>query len=111
MCERGGQLGNGLQAFGPEVHLFESLLKRQAGIKVETVAELVDKLKNEAKGIGAMSILVLAEHDNAEVKPATLNTVTAALALDQDVHVLVAGSGCAACITRSRSRTPLRYAG
>ena len=42
-----------------------------------------------------MSVLVIAEHDNAELKPATLNTVTAAKALG-DVTVLVAGSDCAA---------------
>jgi len=42
-----------------------------------------------------MSILVLAEHDNKDLKPATLNTVTAAIKLDGDVHVLVAGNGCA----------------
>jgi len=43
-----------------------------------------------------MSILILAEHDNASLKDATLNTVTAATQLGGDVHVLVAGSGCAA---------------
>ncbi len=42
-----------------------------------------------------MSVLVIAEHDNAELKPATLNTVTAAKTLG-DVTVLVAGLGCAA---------------
>jgi electron transfer flavoprotein alpha subunit len=42
-----------------------------------------------------MSVLILAEHDNSELKPATLNTVTAAAQLG-DVNVLVAGSGCAA---------------
>jgi electron transfer flavoprotein alpha subunit len=41
-----------------------------------------------------MSILVLAEHDNAELKPATLNTVTAAKAVGGDIHVLVVGEGC-----------------
>ncbi len=41
-----------------------------------------------------MAVLVIAEHDNAALKPATLDTVTAALELDSDVHVLVAGSGC-----------------
>lgn len=41
-----------------------------------------------------MSTLVLAEHDNRELKRATLNTVTAATQLDDDVHVLVAGSEC-----------------
>ncbi|CAN7580394.1 FAD-binding protein [Pseudorhodoferax sp. LjRoot39] len=38
-----------------------------------------------------MSILVIAEHDNASIKSATLNTVTAAAAIGGDVHVLVAG--------------------
>ena len=40
-----------------------------------------------------MSVLVIAEHDNASVKPATLNTVTAAAQCGGDVHVLVAGKG------------------
>ena len=43
-----------------------------------------------------MSILVLAEHDNAELKPSTLNTVTAAKAIGGDIHLLVAGEGCGA---------------
>jgi electron transfer flavoprotein alpha subunit len=43
-----------------------------------------------------MSVLVIAEHDNASIKGATLNTVTAALACGGDVHVLVAGAGAAA---------------
>ncbi len=43
-----------------------------------------------------MSILVIAEHDNASLKGATLNTVTAALAMGGDIHLLVAGSDCAA---------------
>jgi len=42
-----------------------------------------------------MSVLVIAEHDNASIKDATLNTVTAAKELG-DVTVLVAGNGCAA---------------
>jgi len=40
-----------------------------------------------------MTILVIAEHDNASLKGATLNTVTAAQAIGGDIHVLVAGSG------------------
>jgi electron transfer flavoprotein alpha subunit len=40
-----------------------------------------------------MSILVIAEHDNASVKAATLPAITAAQKLGSDVHVLVAGSG------------------
>ena len=43
-----------------------------------------------------MSILVIAEHDNASIKSATLNTVTAALACGGDVHVLVAGENAGA---------------
>jgi electron transfer flavoprotein alpha subunit len=39
-----------------------------------------------------MTTLVIAEHDNASIKGATLNTVTAAAACGGDVHVLVAGS-------------------
>ena len=43
-----------------------------------------------------MSVLVLAEHDNSELKSATLNTVTAAIEIGGDVTILVAGSGCGA---------------
>ncbi len=43
-----------------------------------------------------MTSLVIAEHDNASIKPATLNTVTAAAACGGDVHVLVAGERAAA---------------
>ncbi|NYT57393.1 electron transfer flavoprotein subunit alpha/FixB family protein [Alcaligenaceae bacterium] len=43
-----------------------------------------------------MTILVIAEHDNAELKAATLNTVAAAAKLGDDIHVLVAGSGAQA---------------
>ncbi len=43
-----------------------------------------------------MSTLVIAEHDNASLKPATLNTVTAAVQCGGDVHVLIAGHNAAA---------------
>jgi len=43
-----------------------------------------------------MTTLVIAEHDNATLKPATLNTVTAATQCGGDVHVLVAGHNAAA---------------
>ncbi|WP_444884976.1 electron transfer flavoprotein subunit alpha/FixB family protein [Microbulbifer sp. PSTR4-B] len=43
-----------------------------------------------------MSILVIAEHDNAELKGATLNTIAAAKAIGGDIAVLVAGAGCSA---------------
>ena len=42
-----------------------------------------------------MSVLVLAEHDNKEIKSSTLNTVTAAAKLGGDVVLLVAGQDCA----------------
>lgn len=42
-----------------------------------------------------MTILVLAEHDNKELKPSTLNAVTAATKIGGDVHVMVIGDGCA----------------
>ena len=42
-----------------------------------------------------MTALVIAEHDNASIKSATLNTVTAAVACGGDVHVLVAGQNAA----------------
>ncbi len=41
-----------------------------------------------------MSILILAEHDNSSLKPATLNAVTAAQAIGGDITVLVAGASC-----------------
>ncbi|WP_027951025.1 electron transfer flavoprotein subunit alpha/FixB family protein [Haliea salexigens] len=43
-----------------------------------------------------MSTLVIAEHDNGSLKPATLNAVTAAQALGADIDILVAGANCAA---------------
>jgi len=42
-----------------------------------------------------MSCLIIAEHDNVALKSATHNAVTAALALGGEIHLLVAGSGCA----------------
>lgn len=42
-----------------------------------------------------MTALVIAEHDNASIKGATLNTVTAAAQCGGDVHVLVAGHNAA----------------
>ncbi|NLJ51287.1 MAG: electron transfer flavoprotein subunit alpha/FixB family protein [Alcaligenaceae bacterium] len=43
-----------------------------------------------------MTNLVIAEHDNSSLKPATLNTVAAAAQLGGDIHVLVAGKGAQA---------------
>ena len=56
-----------------------------------------------------MSILVIAEHDNASINGATLNTVTAAKAIGGDIAVLVAGEGCgAAAEAASRAWQPCR---
>ena len=41
-----------------------------------------------------MSTLVIAEHDNSNLKPSTLNTLAAAKAVGDSVHLLVAGKGC-----------------
>ncbi|WP_439888181.1 electron transfer flavoprotein subunit alpha/FixB family protein [Pseudomonas sp. MBLB4123] len=43
-----------------------------------------------------MAILVVAEHTNAALAAATLNTVAAAKAIGGDIHILVAGAGCGA---------------
>ena len=43
-----------------------------------------------------MTSLVIAEHDNASIKPATLNVVAAAAQCGGDVHVLVAGFNASA---------------
>jgi electron transfer flavoprotein alpha subunit len=39
-----------------------------------------------------MTVLVIADHDNRTVRPATFNTITAARQIDPDIHVMVAGS-------------------
>ena len=43
-----------------------------------------------------MTNLVIAEHDNSSLKPATLNAVAAAAQIGGDVHILVAGKGAQA---------------
>jgi electron transfer flavoprotein alpha subunit len=43
-----------------------------------------------------MTALVIAEHDHGTLKPATLNTITAAIACGGDVHVLIAGLNASA---------------
>ncbi|MDF1480544.1 electron transfer flavoprotein subunit alpha/FixB family protein [Extensimonas sp. H3M7-6] len=42
-----------------------------------------------------MTVLIVADHDNASIKASTLNTVTAGKACGADVHVLVAGHNAA----------------
>ena len=38
-----------------------------------------------------MSVLLIAEHNNKEVKPFTLNAISEASKINEDVHVLVIG--------------------
>lgn len=45
-----------------------------------------------------MTVLVIADHDNNELKESTLNTVTAATNFNNDIHVLVAGSDCSSVV-------------
>ncbi len=42
-----------------------------------------------------MSILLIAEHDHNSLRPVTLNTVSCALKMGDDLHVLIAGNACA----------------
>ena len=50
-----------------------------------------------------MAILVIGEHDNATLRPSTLNTVTAAAALGTEVDLLIAGADCSS-VTDEASR-------
>ena len=52
-----------------------------------------------------MSILVISEHDNVELKVSTLNTVAAANAIGGDFDILVAGSNCRA-VAESAANIP-----
>ena len=52
-----------------------------------------------------MSALLIAEHNNKEIKPFTLNAITAASQIDQDLHVLVVGNKCDE-VVKSISQVP-----
>jgi electron transfer flavoprotein alpha subunit len=52
-----------------------------------------------------MTSLVLADHDNASLKAATLSAVTAAQQMGGDIHVLVAGQGCGA-VAQAAAKIP-----
>ena len=41
-----------------------------------------------------MSVLLVAEHNNKELKPFTLNAVTAASQMDTDLHAVIIGNNC-----------------
>ena len=53
-----------------------------------------------------MPALVIAEHDHGTLKGATLNTVSAALACDREVHVLVAGHNAQAAAQAGTRTSP-----
>ncbi|GAB5414355.1 MAG: FAD-binding protein [Congregibacter sp.] len=55
-----------------------------------------------------MSTLVVAEHDNASLNGATLNTVAAASALGADIDVLVAGADCAGAASQAQAIAGVR---
>jgi len=66
-----------------------------------------------------MSVLVIADHDNGTILPATLNTVAAARAVGGEIHVLVAGHDCASAaeaaaaidgVTKVRTADAVHYA-
>ncbi len=48
-----------------------------------------------------MSILVLAEHNNKQLNPATLSAVSAATQLDDTIDLLVAGNGCQSLVEQA----------
>jgi len=50
-----------------------------------------------------MSILVIAEHDNTNLKGSTFNTVAAAGNLTGDIHVLIAGFGTESVLSESQT--------
>ena len=52
-----------------------------------------------------MSVLLIAEHNNKEMKPFTLNAITAASQIDQDLHVLVIGKNIGS-VSKSISEVP-----
>ena len=52
-----------------------------------------------------MSVLLIAEHNNKEIRPFTLNAITAASQIDQDLHVLVIGKSIDA-VCKSVSEIP-----
>ena len=52
-----------------------------------------------------MSVLLIAEHNNKEVKPFTLNAITAASQINDDLHVLVIGKN-ADLVAKSLSEVP-----
>jgi len=59
--------------------------------------------QERSQGDLIMTILVIAEHDHASLKAATLNTVAAAQKIGGDIHLLVAGTNCNAAAQEAAS--------
>ncbi len=53
-----------------------------------------------------MAVLLIAEHNNKELRPFTLNAVTAASQIDNEVHAIVIGQNCTEA-AKSLSELPL----
>ena len=53
-----------------------------------------------------MSVLLIAEHNNKELKAFTLNAITAASQIDGDVHAILIGNSCTD-VAKSLSEIPL----
>ena len=53
-----------------------------------------------------MSVLLIAEHDNSNLKAFTLNAISAASKINEDVHVLIAGYKCES-VSKEASSVPL----
>ena len=51
-----------------------------------------------------MSILVIAEHDNNNIKGSTLNTVAAASEISGEISLLVAGSNCTSVLDEAQTK-------
>ena len=50
-----------------------------------------------------MSVLVLAEHDNKELKPSTLSAITAASKIHENIEIIVIGSECDEVINKLKN--------
>jgi|TARA_B110000444_G_scaffold89267_1_gene84456 electron transfer flavoprotein alpha subunit len=50
-----------------------------------------------------MSILVIAEHDNVNLKGSTLNTIAAATKISGDISLLIAGSNCSSVVSEAQT--------
>src|SRR5690606_11597360 len=66
--------------------------RRQGRLRGRTRRKAEERSRSDL----TMTALLVAVHDNTEIKDATHKAATAALSIDQDLHVLVAGSGCRA---------------